>query len=358
MENQKDYKSEIFANIEKISNEVLILKSKYNKFFNIEEIFSSENGGKTRLNRQIFNENHENIQSSILEISLSLDEIIGLIKEQMRVVLNNNNQFEKAELNTLIFDDKNFLEILSLDLDTHGIKGEAKKRCLNEIKELINLKNKVFNLRYFIDMFDTTIFDKYINRLGVEDLINSTIIFEIIDSYALQFEEVKKFTEQLTTLGTESQKITNLNSINSLLELHKRRVDNYMYAGIKYKIFIEYNCEININKPVYLNMAYIENILSAIIEQSSMDVVKKELKKGKIQKQIDVNISLNKNLFQMVVKNNGFEVRNIYNLFLSDIDNKNILEAKNLANSLNAKFDITSIDNEGMLYSLVLKSKD
>ena len=82
MENQKDYKSEIFANIEKISNEVLILKSKYNKFFNIEEIFSSENGGKTRLNRQIFNENHENIQSSILEISLSLDEITGLIKEQ------------------------------------------------------------------------------------------------------------------------------------------------------------------------------------------------------------------------------------------------------------------------------------
>ncbi|MGE3298896.1 MAG: hypothetical protein AB7I39_00545 [Arcobacter sp.] len=43
---------------------------------------------------------------------------------------------------------------------------------------------------------------------------------------------------------------------------------------------------------------------------------------------------------------------------MSDIDNKNILEAKNLANSLNAKFDITSIDNEGMLYSLVLKSKD
>ena len=59
LENQKDYKSSISNDINKIINETEILINKYNKFFNIEEIFSSENGGKTRLNRQIFNENHE-----------------------------------------------------------------------------------------------------------------------------------------------------------------------------------------------------------------------------------------------------------------------------------------------------------
>lgn len=352
MENLYDYKSEISKNIEKISNEVSILKAKYNKFFNIEEIFSSENGGKTRLNRQIFNENHENVQTSILEISLCIDEIIGILKEEMKKLLAQYHQFDKVELVNFIFDDKNFLEILALDLETFGIKGENKKKCLNEIKELINLKNKIFNLKYFIDMFDTNIFDKYINRLGVEDLINSTIIFEIIDSYALQFEEVKKFAEQITTLGMLNEKVINLNSFNNLLELHKRRVDNYVYAGIKYKIFVEYNCEVNLNKSIYLNKAYLENILSSLIEQSSMDVVKKELKKGKIQKQIDVNITLSKNTFQMIVKNNGFEVRNIYNLFLSDVDNKYILEAKNLSNLINAKFDVTVIDNEGMQYTV------
>jgi hypothetical protein len=59
-----------------------------------------------------------------------------------------------------------------------------------------------------------------------------------------------------------------------------------------------------------------------------MDVVKKELKRGKIQKHIDVKISLNKGNLQIIVKNNGFEIKNIYNLFLSDIDNKYTLRSK------------------------------
>ena len=96
-------------------------------------------------------------------------------------------------------------------------------------------------------------------------------------------------------------------------------------------------------------------ILSCFIEQSCMDVIKKELKKGKIQKQIDVNVNVSKSNISLVVKNNGFEEKNIYNLYLSDVDNKTILEGKNLANTLNAKFEITTLENEGMQYSLNLK---
>ena len=84
-------------------------------------------------------------------------------------------------------------------------------------------------------------------------------------------------------------------------------------------------------------------------------MIKKELKKGKIQKQIDVNVSVSKSNILVVVKNNGFEVKNIYNLYLSDSDNKDILEAKNLANMLGAKFEITTLENEGMQYSLNIK---
>jgi hypothetical protein len=68
-------------------------------------------------------------------------------------------------------------------------------------------------------------------------------------------------------------------------------------------------------------------------------------------------MSLKKNILEVIVKNNGFEIKNIYNLFLSDIDNKYTLEAKNLANMLNGKLEINAIENEGMQYSLTIKIK-
>jgi hypothetical protein len=257
----------------------------------------------------------------------------------------------------LIFDDKNFIEILELNLDTKGITRDTKQKCLKDIKKLIHLKNKIFNLKYLVYMFDTSIFDKYINKLGVEDLINSTIIFEVIDSYALQFEELMKFNQEIRNIDNMNYKTTNFNNFNLLFELHKRRVDNFTYANVRYKIFIDYDINVNLNKAINLNSIYLENILSCFIEQSCMDLVKKELKRGKIQKHIDIKMSLKKNILEVIVKNNGFEIKNIYNLFLSDIDNKYTLEAKNLANMLNGKLEINAIENEGMQYSLTIKIK-
>lgn len=37
-----------------------------------------------------------------------------------------------------------------------------------------------------------------------------------------------------------------------------------------------------------------------------MDIIKKELKKGKVQKFISVLVNLNKNKLDIIVKNNGF----------------------------------------------------
>lgn len=351
-------KESISFDTQRILDLLDILIPRYNKFFNIEDIFTSEIGGKTRLNRQVFNENNEFIQASILEINLALNDFLVLIRQEMKNILAKYGEYEKSELVNLIFDDKNFIEILEMNLDSKGIYGEIKQKCLYDIKKLISYKNKVFNLRHFIDMFDTSVFDKFINKLGVEDLINSTIIFEVIDSYALQYEELIKFSNEIRNINNyNSEKTTNLNNLNSLLELHKRRADNFSYAGVKYKIFIEYDIDINIGKGVYVNKAYLENILSCFIEQSCMDVVKKELKKGKIQKQIDVNISMHKGVFQIIVKNNGFEVKNIYNLFISDIDNRYILEAKNLTNMIDGKLDISIPENEGIQYILTAKLK-
>jgi hypothetical protein len=355
LDNKYENISGVLFDIEKISNELKILIVKYNKFFNIAEIFSSENGGKTRLNRQVFNENHEDIQPSILGISLCLDESLTIVKDRLKEVLKLCGEAEKIEVSNLIFDDENFIKILELNLKNSLLSKELKSKYLKDIHNLLNLKNRLFNLKYYLDMFNTDIFDKYINKLGVEDLINSTIIFQIIDSYALQYEELKKFEKEIINLNQKNEKITNLNNLNYILELHKRRTDNFIYADVRYKIFIDYEVETTLPKPIYLDKAYFENILSCFIEQSCIDLIKKELKKGKIQKQIEVNVLVSKTNIQIIVKNNGFEIKNIHSMFLSDVDNKTILEAKNLAYAINGKFDIIPLENEGMQYSLTIK---
>ena len=145
MENLKDYKSQIFSNVSKIENEILILKKKYEKFFSIDTIFSNENGGKTRLNRQLYNENHEDIQASIMEINYILEESLGYLKEELKILLAKYNQFEKLDLSEFLIDDKNFFELLGISLKNQVIGVELKKIYINDIKTVIDLKNKINN---------------------------------------------------------------------------------------------------------------------------------------------------------------------------------------------------------------------
>jgi len=352
-----DCKTAIDLSIQNIKKETKELMECYNVFFNIEKVFSSENGGKTRLNRQLFNENHDLIQRSIMILNGYLDDALENVKLTIQNILLKHNEFKKVDLVNLIFDDINFIEILQMDINNQVISNDSKNKLIKDIKELIGLKNRIFNLKYYIYMFDTTIFDRFLNKLGIEDLINSSFIFETIDSYALQYEELVKFSHEINNFYRTDEKIETFESLNSLLDLHKRRADNFTYANVRYKIAIDFYNNVDLKKALFINQSYLENIISSFIEQSCMDVVKKELKKGKIQKQIDVTISKVKGDIQVLVKNNGFEIKNVYNLFVSDIDNKYTLEAKNLASMLNAKLDVSSIENEGMQYRLLIKAK-
>ena len=356
LENSNDYTSKIYENIGKLSNEILILKKKYTKFFGISNIFSNENGGKTRLNRQLYSENHEDVQASILEINLYVEESLGILREEFKILLSKNNQSENSYLLDFLFDDKNFLELANFDSGKLVLSHDTKSKYILDIKRIIKYKNKLTNLKYFIDMVDTSIFDKNLNKLTVEDLINSSLIFEIIDSYALQYEELKKFEIEVQTFRNRSEEILSINRMESLLELYKRRVDGYFYADVRYKIVLDYEIIIDSSKLKKINMSYVENIISRLIEQSSMDVIKKELKKGKIQKQIEVSIIYNKGILKIEVRNNGYEVRNIHSLFVSDLDNKYILEAKNFVNTLNGTLEIGLGGNgEGMQYTIAIK---
>ncbi len=355
MEYINSCKEEISLRLNKIEQEIVPLINDYETFFNIEKVFSSENGGKTRLNRQLFNENHESIVEKIVQINDIFDDALDIIKSNIQSILGEFKEFNKVDLINLIFDDSNFLEILELDLNNQVVTKAKRKQVVNEIGALLALKNRIFNLKYYLSMFDTSIFDKLLNKLGVEDLINSSVIFEIIDSYGLQFDELTKFKEELKTLQPIEEKVISFQFLNSILELHKRRSENFIYANTRYKITIDYNNELELRKAILVNKAYLENIISYFIEQSCMDLVKQELKKGKIQKFIDISIQKIKGKYILTVKNNGFEVKNIYNLFVSDVDNKYILESKNLADSMNGNIEIYPIPGEGMVYSFIFK---
>lgn len=88
MDNLNEYKTDISNNLDKIKDNISLLIETYNKFFNIEEIFSSENGGKTRLTRQVFNDNHDSISIIITEINSYLDEILAILKNQIKMILS------------------------------------------------------------------------------------------------------------------------------------------------------------------------------------------------------------------------------------------------------------------------------
>lgn len=357
MENQKNYKTQIFLNISKIENEILILKKKYERFFSVDIIFSNENNGKTRLNRQLYNETHEEIQVSIMEINYILQESLGYLKEELKMILAKYNLFDKLDLSEFLIDDKNFLELLNISLKNQSMSADLKKVYFNDLTAIIDLKNKINNLLYYINSFDTSLFDKHINKLDIDDLVNSSLIFEVIDSYALLYEELLKFEIEVLNFNKTKTKVSSLKSLNNLLELYRRKVDGYFYVDVKYKIVLEFDTNIVLKKPVDLNIAYIENIISSLIEQSCMDIIKKELKKGKIQKFISVLINLNKNKLEIMVKNNGFEVGDIYNLFMLNSENKNIIETKNLVNAINGELSIETKENEGMQYSVTIDLK-
>jgi|TARA_B100001063_G_scaffold227382_1_gene237812 hypothetical protein len=341
--------------IKNISEEIKPFTSIFNELFVFDKILISENGGKTKLNRQILNDHHDLMQNKILLIISELDQALDAVKEYMKLLLLECNKSSQIETVNLIYDDKNFLDLLEMDLDTKVIPATSKKKLLKDIQTLSNIKNKIFNLKYLVTMFDTTIVDKYLNKLGVEDLINSTFIFELIDTFGLHFEELKKFEYTIANFNKTNEKVKDFSSLNYLLELHKRRADNYIYANFRYKISLDYNLDLNLNKKVDINILYLENIISSFIEQSCMDLVKKEMKKGKINKLVEVNIFVHKKNIQLVVKNNGFEVKNIHTLFISDTENKYIIEAKNLANMLGATMEVTSMEDEGMAYTCSFK---
>lgn len=355
MENIDNYFKQISTNNEKILIELDNIKNLYSKFFSIDNIFSNENGGKTRLNRQLYSENNDEIQKVLSNINFYTNDNLTILQDRAKQLLAKFNLLSNLKLDDFLIDDKNFMDLLEVEIKKEVVNKEIKNRFFLDLQEVLKYKNRVQNLKYFINAFDTNILNRHIEKFSIEELVNSSLIFEIIDSYALQFEELKAFENEIKNFKNPNMKYTNLNNISHILELHKRKLDSYFYADTRYKISLDYELNAKLPKATILNLAYIKNIIYNLIEQSALDIIKKELKKGKILKMIFVNINLHKHQLEIIVKNNGFEIGDIYSLFMLNSENQTILEVKNLVNELNGELSIESIENEGMRYSVSLK---
>ena len=87
MSNVTTCKDQINQHIEVISKEIISLKIVYNKLFVFDDILSSENGGKTKLNRQTFNDSNDVIQTKIVLFLNEVESCLDVVRETIKEVL-------------------------------------------------------------------------------------------------------------------------------------------------------------------------------------------------------------------------------------------------------------------------------
>lgn len=216
-------------------DEVKKIKAFYESFFVFEKMFSTESSGKTRLNRNHYNDTHDEITNHLYQIKGYLSKFLEELRDKIVSVLDKNG-FKDIHLDKkLIYDDASFYELFMMDLELVELTDKEKNKLIENLNTLTMYKNKIYTLKYFISMFDTVSLDKYLNKLGMDDLINSKFIFELVDSYGLQFEELKKFEETLENFNNFEKETRDFSSFDVPVELIRRRVDNYVYDNIRYK---------------------------------------------------------------------------------------------------------------------------
>ncbi|OCL81758.1 hypothetical protein [Arcobacter porcinus] len=335
---------------------IMRLKNNFTFLFNIDNIFSNEAGGKSRLNRDLFNQYNQKIQTDISELrKIFFDSNIVCFNE-FKSILSNLNLFDSLKLNEFFIDDKILLNDLSSHLSDIKVPHKKIDEIISSIQETIDLKNRLNNLEFYLNIFDTSSLNKNLDKYTPEELINSSLIFDTINSYALLYEQLLRFDEEILNYVEENSSNSKpiFKNIEKLLEVLNKRADTYYYLDNRYKISLDYDLNIETNKEITIESSIVENIIFNLIEQSCLDTIKKDIKKGKTQKQIQIFFNLKKDILEVKISNNGFEVGNIDDVIALNSENKIIIETINLLNIFNKELFIESKENEGMSYNFSL----
>ncbi len=344
----------IYFYLQQIEKNIHNIEKYYASFFIVDDIFVNDGSGKTKLNKYLFGKQNNLVTNEVIMINNMIDEALETIKKTINDVLSVHNSFEEEHLKTLFLNDVKFLKDIEDIFLSESLPKNKKENDIKVIKKLISFKNRLHNYRYYVQMFETKSLNQFINNLSLEDSINNVILFEIIDSFGLQLEELKKILKEFNDIKIEQRKINDFDFLVPSLELHKRQVQSFEYKEGKYKVFLTYNMDFKFKKKLMINIPYLENIVYTLINQSCIDLIKREYQGVKFHKSIDVSVKKVGRKIHLIVRNNGFERKHIDSLFEYEEDNKYIIETANLANDMGIELKIKTTNQEGMEYTLIL----
>lgn len=107
----------IKASIVNIKEELEKIKPQYTSLFVFDNMFTTESSGKTKLNRDYYNQIHATILNHIHRIRDYLFDVLEEIRDTIVSILDQNG-FKDIKLDkNLIYDDASFHELFKMDLD-------------------------------------------------------------------------------------------------------------------------------------------------------------------------------------------------------------------------------------------------
>ncbi|QOG11234.1 hypothetical protein [Arcobacter sp. FWKO B] len=337
----EQYKIKIDASFDNIKSEFDGIEYSFTQLFDIQSVFSSDDRGKIKLSKTTFNTTHTDIQNKILMINKELQRCLDIVQNYFEKTLQNNKINKSVNIIDGTTENKKVLSML--------IQEKNGKSISKELNNILILKDKIVNLQFLISLFDTSFSYAQISKMTLEELINSVFIFEFIDTCSILYKNFNEFKFYIENFYSDFRTNDYIEDIEILLELHKRNLELYSYQDIKYKIILEYNINIGDVKLKLLNKYFLQQAISLLIEQSCLDLIKKELKKGKFHKLIEINILKVKKNIRIIIKNNGFDTKEL-------IGNEyiNLILCDNIANNIDIILEADTIENEGMNYILKL----
>lgn len=340
---QESFKRSI-AEIKKESEE---LRKIYDSFFDFNIILTSDTGSKTAVNKDYIYDSNQLLKESTAIINAIFDEMFLSFKKYILNLIPKKHKKE-FEISGFIFDN----EIFFNDID----RLITDKRVKLHIKNILFIKDKLYTLKYVLKKANTLPVCKKLNKMNTKELQDSQTIFKIIDHLGIlanNFQDFNNRVQNFEEIYTDEVDL-DLNFLDSIIVTEEVNIEEFIYQNKKYRFLLDYENLSQKSQKLYLDKVYLENILSNLVEQACLDVIKKERYSSKSDRTITLKASLEKMNLVLICKCDGiYKKLNEDNIPL-DNENQTLIHAKNLANYIDGNISVD--DSKSFLeYKAVVK---
>lgn len=349
MKEIEDKKSEINLICKDALTLTYDLKHTYRKLFDFNNCFSTQNAGKTRINRKFYVDSTSEINKQLSLLSTTCIPINHIINQTLDLLLIQIEFKSEKEFQL----DHLFIKMIEKKIELLNKSTFVKKELFSSIQEFISLKNQFLNIGYFIERLNTFKVENYLNHLIPEELIVNKVILDFMNLLTFQLNEINKLEYTLEHFNNNTYKPTKIRNINSLINYFSNTMTIYKYHENNYHFNIVFYNKLK-EEEFNCNSFILENILSYLIEQSCIDMLNKVLQNDKSSKVLEVELLRKKNSIIFTFTNNGHHIDNLEKLIENDnqVSHKDITQIQNLAYEINGNLSITILENETNLYTL------